>query len=110
GNNAIGGYDRVREIGFRAAGLSYIPRRYCVARAAVIDPRVQDPRQKHAAVIYTVVANAGIIGILWGVEWCVVGFDRNHAYEPDCAVLKPVLERWIGEYKHAAEYGLRARF
>ncbi len=33
GQHAIDGFERVREIGFRANGLSYIPRRYCVARA-----------------------------------------------------------------------------
>ena len=33
----IGGFDRVREIGFRANGLAYIPRRYCIARAAMTE-------------------------------------------------------------------------
>ena len=34
---AIAGFERVREIGFRANGLAYIPRRYCVARATMSD-------------------------------------------------------------------------
>ena len=43
GDNAIAGIDRVRDIGFRANGLSYIPRRYCIALATVVDPRVPPP-------------------------------------------------------------------
>ena len=46
-NLAIAGFDRVREIGFRSNGLSYIPRRYCVARAAMSD-------QKQRTVVYDV--------------------------------------------------------
>ncbi len=105
GRASIDSFDRVREIGFRANGLDYIPRRYCVAQAAVLDPRVPAPvaeRPKPHTVIYNVIAGGGIIGIPWGVEWCVVGFDREHAYEPACAVLRPILERWLGEPKGAA--------
>ena len=129
GDNAIVGIDRVRDIGFRANGLSYIPRRYCVALAAVVDPRlpppvipycialasVVDPRlppplnPKTHTVIYDVVQAGGIIGWSWGVEWCVVGFDREHAYSPDCSVLRPILERWLGETR-SVEYGLKARY
>jgi hypothetical protein len=111
GAHAIAGFDRVREIGFRANGLSYIPRRYCVARAALDDPLAPgDGRQTLRTAVYSIGANAGIIGIPWGVEWCVVGLDRNHAYAPDCDVLRPIIERWIGQYKWLADYGLKARF
>jgi hypothetical protein len=97
GKNALENFDRVREIGFRANGLGYIPRRYCVARVTVIDPRVPPPpRPPVHTVVYNVTAAAGIIGVTWGVEWCVVGFDREHAYEPACDVLRPILERWLG--------------
>ena len=111
GTHAIWGYTRVREIGFRANGLSYIPRRYCVALAAVEDPRVPPPDQrKPRTVVYWVGANAGTIGWSWGVEWCVVGLDREHAYSPDCLILRPILERWLGERKLSGEYGLKARY
>ncbi len=100
----------MREIGFRANGLSYIPRRYCVARVAVIDPHVPPPpatADSHGRL------RCGRRGrhhrLSWGVEWCVVGFDREHAYEPACAVLRPILERWLGE-THSVEYGLKARY
>jgi hypothetical protein len=25
----------------------------------------------------------------WGVEWCVVGLDRNWAYNPACKMARP---------------------
>ena len=110
GRNALGGFDRVKEIGFRANGLSYIPRRYCVAQVAVVDSHVPPPpRPPIHTVVYNVVAAGGIIGWNWGVEWCVVGFDREHAYEPACDVLRPILERWLGQTK-SVEYGLKARY
>jgi hypothetical protein len=110
GKNAVLGFERIREIGFRADGLSYIPRRFCVARVAVVDPRVPPPpRPETHTIVYNVIAAGGIIGWTWGVEWCVVGFDREHAYEPACEVLRPILERWLGETK-SVEYGLKARY
>ena len=110
GQHAIDGFERVKEIGFRSNGLAYIPRRYCVARAMMDDPRATPPIERRpTTVVYDVTADAGIIGFNWGVEWCVVGFDREHAYEPACDVLRPILERWIGDSK-AVGYGLKARY
>jgi hypothetical protein len=99
-NLAIAGFERVREIGFRSNGLSYIPRRYCVARAAMTD-------QRQRTVAYAIGTQLGIIGNTWGVEWCVVGIDPTLAYAPDCVVIKPILEREIGKAKWLAEYGVK---
>ena len=100
---AIDGFDRVREIGFRSNGLDYIPRRFCVARATMSD-------MKERTVIYDVVSAFGILGLTWGVQWCVDGLDPNHAYGPDCEAIRPILEREIGKYKWLGEYGLKARY
>ena len=97
---SISGYNQVREIGFRSNGLAYIPRRFCIARAAMSD-------SKERTVIYNVVSAFGIIGISWGVEWCVVGLDPNFAYAPACHTLRPIIERVIGQYKWLGEYGLK---
>ncbi len=114
GVHAIAGYERVREIGFRSNGIDYIPRRYCVGRALIDDPRAPPPqRTRPHTIVYNVGANGGMIGWSWGVEWCVVGFDREHAYDPACAVLRPIIERRIGVLKQVnwlGEYGLRARY
>jgi hypothetical protein len=86
----IGGYDRVKQIGFRANGLGFIPRRYCIARAQVSDLK---PR----TVIYAIQEDLGLLGWGWGVEWCVVGLDRNLAYAPGCQAVRPFLERNLSE-------------
>lgn len=86
----ISGYDRIREIGFRANGLGYIPRRYCVARAMLND-------MKDHLVIYDIQEDLGMIGWGYGVEWCVVGLDRNLAYAPACGALRPFAQRYLGE-------------
>lgn len=99
---SIAGFDRVREIGFRSNGLAYIPRRFCVARAAMSD-------SKERTVIYNVGSNFGIIGNSWGVEWCVVGLDPMFAYAPACSILRPIIEREIGRYKWLGQYGFNAR-
>jgi hypothetical protein len=102
-NLAIAGFERVREIGFRSNGLSYIPRRYCVARATMTD-------QKRRTVAYAIGTQLGIIGNTWGVEWCVVGIDPTLAYAPDCEVIRPILDREIGRTRWLAEYGLRSGY
>jgi hypothetical protein len=102
-NLAIAGFERVREIGFRSNGLSYIPRRYCVARAAMTD-------QRQRTVVYSVGTQLGIIGNTWGVEWCVVGIDPTFAYAPNCEIIRPILEREIGKAKWLAEYGIKAHY
>ena len=93
----IGGYDRIREIGFRSNGLGYIPRRYCVARVLGSDT-------KERTVIYDVEESLGMIGWGYGVEWCVVGLDRNLAYAPACGALRPFVERYLGEAALRARY------
>jgi hypothetical protein len=86
----IAAYDRIREFSFRGNGLDYIPRRYCVARALLND------NHEHT-VIYDIGEDLGMIGWGYGVEWCVVGLDRNLAFAPACTGLRPYAERFLGE-------------
>jgi hypothetical protein len=30
-----------------------------------------------------------MIGSTWGIEWCVVGLDRNWSYNPACKMARP---------------------
>jgi hypothetical protein len=78
----IEGFERVREIAFSPWAEGTIPRRFCSALALVSDGR------KHA-VYYSIGEDTGIIGSSWGVEWCVVGLDRNWAYNPRCKMARP---------------------
>ena len=75
-------FERVREIAYRPGAAGAIPRRYCTAVAVVSDGK------KHA-VNYWIGEDTGMIGMTWGVEWCVVGLDRNWAYNPRCKMARP---------------------
>lgn len=54
-----------------------IPRRFCSGTAVINDG------ERHA-IYYSIAEDTGLIGLDWGVEFCVVGLDRNFAYEPAC--------------------------
>lgn len=77
----ITGFDRVREIAFRPWNSDNIPRRFCTARAMVSDGK---PR----TVNFSIVEDGGFAGFGIGVEWCVVGLDRNWAYNPACRMAR----------------------
>ncbi len=94
------GFDRVRETGYRSTGTDYIPRRYCSAQAFIND-------QKTRNVVYSVGEDLNFSGgdpftlLLrafgntssgftdYGVDWCVVGLDRNYAYGMNCHAARP---------------------
>jgi len=78
----ITGFDAVRETAFRPWAAQTIPRRYCTAVAFVSDGT------QHT-VHYSIGEDTGMIGLTWGVEWCVVGLDRNWAYNPACKMARP---------------------
>jgi hypothetical protein len=75
-------FERVRETPSRPWAASTIPRRFCSAVALVSDGR------KHR-VDYWIGEDTGMLGASWGVEWCVVGLDRNWAYNPACKMARP---------------------
>jgi len=78
----IVGFEHVRETAYRPWAAQTIPRRFCSAVALTSDG-LRRP------VHYSIIEDGGIIGASWGVEWCVVGVDRNWAYNPACKVARP---------------------
>ena len=74
--------DHVRETAFRPWDRDLIPRRVCAGRALLSDNSLRP-------VYYWIGEDTGIIGATWGVQWCVVGYDRNWAYSPDCRMARP---------------------
>jgi hypothetical protein len=75
------GFERVREI--RNTWVEgTIPRRFCRAVALVSDGR------KHA-VNFWIGEDTGFASMGWGVRWCVVGLDRDWAYNPRCKMALP---------------------
>ena len=78
----ITGFSAVRETAFRPWQSDNIPRRYCTADALLNDGKV---RKVH----FSLIEDGGFAGYGNGVEWCVVGLDRNWAYNPACRAAKP---------------------
>jgi hypothetical protein len=78
----ITGFEHVRETAFMPWAANTIPRRYCSATALVTDGK------KHL-VHYSIGEDTGFIGATWGVDFCVVGLDRNWAYNPRCKMARP---------------------
>lgn len=78
----ITGFDNVREIAYRPWEPNSIPRRYCTATALISDGK---PR----TVNFSLVEDGGLAGYGTGVEFCVVGLDRNWAYNPACKAALP---------------------
>ncbi len=79
---AIVGIERIREAAFRPWDAQTIPRRFCNGIARVSDGT------RHP-VHYSIIETSGWLGLGWGVEWCVVGLDRNWAYNPACRMARP---------------------
>jgi hypothetical protein len=75
-------FDRVREIAYRPWSKKLIPRRYCEARVRLSPGHF-------SRVYYSIGEDTGFAGFTWGVEWCVVGYDRNLAYAPGCRMARP---------------------
>jgi hypothetical protein len=59
-----------------------IPRRFC-AGMAVVNDGLKRP------IYYSIAEDTGMIGQDWGVNFCVVGLDRNDAYSPACRSAQP---------------------
>lgn len=78
----IAAFQGIREIGFRSNGLDYIPRRYCKAHVIMSDAKVR-------SVSYSISKDLGGIGDQFGIEWCVVGLDRNDSDAPNCKMAQP---------------------
>src|SRR5204862_2107445 len=75
-------FEKIRETAFRPWAVNTIPRRFCIGMVEVSDGR------KHV-IHYSIAEDTGMVGATWGVEWCVVGLDRNWAYNPACQMARP---------------------
>jgi hypothetical protein len=72
----------VRQVAFRPWAEATVPRRFCSGKVLVSDGRWRP-------MYYSIIEDGGMIGAKWGVEWCVVGLDRNWAYNPSCKMARP---------------------
>jgi hypothetical protein len=78
----IVGIENVRETAVLPWAAQSIPRRFC-SGVALINDGLRHP------IYYSIAEDTGMIGMDWGVNFCVVGLDRNWAYEPHCRAAKP---------------------
>ncbi len=78
----ITGFSNVHETAFRPWQSDNIPRRYCTGQAALNDGKMR-------TVHFSIIEDGGYAGVGHGVEWCVVGLDRNWAYNPACRAAQP---------------------
>lgn len=78
----ISAIENIRETALRPWHYATIPRRFCQGVAMVSDGT-------RRPVYYWVGEDTGEVGAFWGVEFCVIGFDRNWAYNPSCKMAKP---------------------
>ena len=79
---SILGFQKLREIVARPWPEGTIPRRFCSGQALISDGRWR-------RIDYSIIEDGGMIGAHWGVQWCVVGLDRNWAYHPGCKMARP---------------------
>jgi hypothetical protein len=78
----IRGFTNVREIALRPWESGNIPRRFCTAQAAISDGKVR-------TVNFSIIEDGGFASIGAGFEFCVIGLDRNWAYNPACRMARP---------------------
>jgi hypothetical protein len=78
----IKAYGDIHEIAFRPWQSDNIPRRYCTGSVMLSDGKVH-------ALNYSIIEDGGFAGFGQGVEWCVVGLDRNWAFNPACKTAAP---------------------
>jgi hypothetical protein len=75
-------FERVQQVAWRPWGLDYIPRRFCTGTVVVNDG------YKHK-VNFSIREDLGFLGVGWGTDFCVDGFDRHYAYAPHCKQAAP---------------------
>ncbi len=79
---AITEFGQVKEIAFRPWGEDFVPRRFCKGTIYTNDARKR-------TMYYSIVEDGGFAGFSWGVQWCIVGLDRNYAFAPSCKMARP---------------------
>jgi hypothetical protein len=75
-------FEKIRETAFRPWAGNTIPRRFCSGVVEISDG-------SRRVIHYSIAEDTGIVGMTWGVEWCILGLDRNWAYNPGCKMAMP---------------------
>jgi len=78
----IVGFEKIQEVAWEPWASGTIPRRFCTASVLVSDG-------KRHQINYSIIEDGGMISASWGVEWCVVGLDRDWTNNPNCRAARP---------------------
>ena len=78
----IVGIENIRETAVLPWAAQSIPRRFCSGTAVIND----GVRRR---IYYSIAEDTGMIGLDWGINFCVAGLDRNWAYGPACRAARP---------------------
>ena len=78
----IVGIENIQETAMLPWAAQSIPRRFC-SGTAVINDGARHP------LWYSIAEDTGMIGMSWGVNFCVDGLDRDDAYSPACRAARP---------------------
>jgi hypothetical protein len=78
----IVGIENIHETAELPWAAQSIPRRFCSGTAVINDGT------KHL-INYAIEEDTNMIGMGWGVNFCVAGLDRNWAYRPECRAAGP---------------------
>lgn len=78
----IARFGEIQQIAYRPWGEDAIPRRFCQVRTLMSDGT-------DTVTNYSIGEDTDFAGFTWGVEWCVMGYDRNMAYSPHCKMALP---------------------
>jgi len=78
----IVGFENIHEIATMPWAAQAIPRRYCGGTVTIND-------NSKRAIYYSIAEDTGMIGMDWGVNFCVVGIDRDWSYNPTCRAAQP---------------------
>lgn len=75
-------FNGIHEVAFRPWTEGAIPRRFCAGKVQASDGVWRPLR-------FVIGEDLGFAGFTWGVDWCVVGLDRNWANNPLCKMKRP---------------------
>jgi hypothetical protein len=78
----IVGIENIHETAELPWAAQSIPRRFCSGTAVINDG------SRHR-LVYSIGEDTGMIGMSWGVNFCVADLDRNWAYRPECRAAGP---------------------
>src|ERR1700720_3861283 len=92
------GFEKIQEVSWQPWAPGTIPRRFCSASVLVSDGL-------RRSMYYSITEDAGIIGVSYDVEFCVVGLDRKwvlcHEYRRSTRRCVTVREMKVGPSRSA---------